>query len=43
MSKIIRTEGLNEDNIKHTATETEQKATKMMQTYLGNNPDHSEH
>jgi len=28
--------------IKNTATETEQKATKMMQTYLGNNPDLSE-
>jgi regulator of replication initiation timing len=33
--KLSESEGLNEDNIKNTATETEQKATKMMQTYLG--------
>lgn len=40
--KLSESEGLNENNIKNTATETEQKATKMMQTYLGNNPDLSE-
>ena len=40
--KLSESEGLNEDNIKNTATETEQKATKMMQTYLGTNPDLSE-
>ncbi len=37
--KLPKCEGLNEDNIKNTATETEIKTTKMMQTYLGNNPD----
>lgn len=40
--KLSESEGLNKDNIKYTTTETEQKATKMMQTYLGNNPDLSE-
>jgi rubrerythrin len=40
--KLSESEGLSEENIKNTATETEQKATQMMQTYLGNNPDLSE-
>ncbi len=40
--KLSESEGLSEENIKNTATETEQKATQMMQTYLGSNPDLSE-
>jgi ferritin-like metal-binding protein YciE len=40
--KLSESEGLNADNIKNMAKETEQKATKMMQTYLGDNPDLSE-
>ena len=33
---------LNQDTIKDTAKETEKKATKMMKTYLGDEPDTSE-
>jgi hypothetical protein len=33
---------LNSDNIQGSATETEQKASQIMQTYLGNEPDSSE-
>jgi ferritin-like metal-binding protein YciE len=40
--KLSDSEGLNADNIKNMAKETDQKATKMMQTYLGDNPDLSE-
>ena len=37
-----RTGTLNSDNILESATETEQKASQIMQTYLGNEPDSSE-
>ena len=37
-----RTGTLNSDNIKESATETEQKASQIMQTYLGAEPDSSE-
>src|SRR5919107_4405283 len=33
---------IDQDNIKETAKETEKKATKMMKTYLGEDPDNSE-
>ena len=33
---------IDEDNIEETAKETEKKASKMMKTYLGENPDSSE-
>jgi hypothetical protein len=33
---------LDKDKVEETATETEQKATTMMKTYLGENPDNSE-
>ena len=33
---------LNSDNIQDSAKETEQKASQIMQTYLGNEPDSSE-
>ena len=33
---------LDKDKVEETATETEQKATTMMKTYLGENPDTSE-
>jgi hypothetical protein len=34
--------GLDKDKVEETANETEQKATTMMKTYLGENPDTSE-
>jgi rubrerythrin len=37
-----RSSTLNYDNILESATETEQKASQMMQTYLGDEPDSSE-
>jgi hypothetical protein len=40
--KEHRTGTLNSDNILESATETEQKASQIMQTYLGNEPDSSE-
>ncbi len=40
--KLSESEGINADTIKTTAEETQQKATEMMQTYLGENPDLSE-
>src|SRR5919107_818602 len=33
---------INQDNIEEIARETEKKATKMMKTYLGEDPDSSE-
>ena len=38
----LESEGLTSENIEHTAEETEQKATEMMKTYLGEDPDSSE-
>jgi hypothetical protein len=35
-------EGLSSENIENAAQETEQKATEIMKTYLGENPDSSE-
>jgi hypothetical protein len=38
----LEAEGLSSENIRNTATETEQKAAEMMKTYLGEDPDSSE-
>jgi rubrerythrin len=38
----LESEGLSSENIQTTAQETEQKATEMMKTYLGEDPDSSE-
>ena len=38
----LESEGLSSENIEHAAQETEQKATEMMKTYLGEDPDSSE-
>jgi hypothetical protein len=38
----LESEGLSSENIENAAQETEQKATEIMKTYLGENPDSSE-
>jgi hypothetical protein len=38
----LESEGISSENIQKTATETEHKATEIMKTYLGENPDSSE-
>lgn len=38
----LESEGLSSENIENAAQETEQKATEMMKTYLGEDPDSSE-
>jgi rubrerythrin len=38
----LESEGLSSENIQTAAQETEQKATEMMKTYLGEDPDSSE-
>jgi rubrerythrin len=38
----LESEGLSSGNIQEAAQETEQKATEMMKTYLGEDPDSSE-
>jgi rubrerythrin len=39
MQKMSESEGLNQDNIRQHAEEASQKASQMMQTYLGDDPD----
>jgi rubrerythrin len=39
MQKISESEGLNQDNIRQHSEEAAQKASQMMQTYLGDDPD----
>src|ERR671919_1382040 len=39
MQRISRSEGLSQDSIRQHAEETSQKASQMMQTYLGEDPD----
>src|SRR5215212_1912636 len=39
MQTISESEGLNEDSIRHHAQEASQKASQIMQTYLGEDPD----
>ena len=38
----LESEGLSSENIQNAATETEQKVSEMMKTYLGEDPDSSE-
>ena len=38
----LESEGLSSESIQNAATETKQKATEMMKTYLGEDPDSSE-
>jgi rubrerythrin len=40
--KLSESEGLDSSNIQDTAKETEEKASEIMKTYLGENPDSSE-
>jgi rubrerythrin len=42
IQKLSQSQGLNSENIQSTASETEQKASQMMNTYLGEDPDSSE-
>jgi rubrerythrin len=42
VQKLSQSQGLNPENIQSTALETEQKASQMMNTYLGDEPDSSE-
>ena len=42
VQKLSKSEGLDSETIQESATETEQKASQMMQTYLGDQPDASE-
>jgi rubrerythrin len=42
IQKLSESQGLNSENIQSTALETEQKASQMMETYLGDDPDSSE-
>jgi ferritin-like metal-binding protein YciE len=39
MQTISESEGLNQDSIKQHAEEASQKASQMMETYLGEDPD----
>jgi ferritin-like metal-binding protein YciE len=42
VQSLSQSEGLNSETIQESAKETEQKASQMMQTYLGEDPDSSE-
>ena len=39
MQRVSESEGLSQDNIRQHADEASQKASQMMQTYLGEDPD----
>jgi ferritin-like metal-binding protein YciE len=39
MQRISKSEGLSQDSTRQHAEETSQKASQMMQTYLGEDPD----
>src|ERR687893_1236530 len=39
MQRVAESEGLSQDNIRQHAEEASQKASQMMQTYLGEDPD----
>jgi hypothetical protein len=39
MQRVSESEGLNQDNIRQHAEEASEKASQMMQTYLGEDPD----
>jgi hypothetical protein len=42
VEELSESEGLDSSNIQEMAKETEQKATKIMKTYLGEDPDSQE-
>jgi rubrerythrin len=42
ISKLSESDGLDSSNIEEATQETEQKATKIMEIYLGENPDSQE-
>jgi len=42
VQKLSQSQGLNSESIQKSAEETEQKASQMMETYLGEDPDSSE-
>ncbi|MGB8938313.1 MAG: hypothetical protein WCC17_24740 [Candidatus Nitrosopolaris sp.] len=42
VTKLSQSDGIDSSKIQETAHETEQKATKIMETYLGENPDSQE-
>ena len=42
IESLSKTEGLSSESVQEAADETEQKASKMMEIYLGENPDSSE-
>ncbi len=42
VQSLSQSEGLDSESIQESAKETEQKASQMMQTYLGEDPDSSE-
>jgi rubrerythrin len=42
VTKLSQSDGIDSTKIQETAQETEQKATKIMETYLGENPDSRE-
>jgi ferritin-like metal-binding protein YciE len=39
LQRVSKSEGLNQDSIRQHAEETSQKASQIMQTYLGEDPD----
>src|SRR5919205_4632387 len=39
LQRVSESEGLNQDSVREHAEETSQKASQMMQTYLGEDPD----
>jgi hypothetical protein len=42
VTKLSQSDGIGSSKIQETAQETEQKVTKIMETYLGENPDSQE-
>ena len=42
VTKLIKLDGLESSKVRQTTQETEQKATKIMETYLGEDPDSQE-
>ena len=42
VQKLSKSEGLDSETVQESANETERKASQMMQTYLGDQPDASE-
>ncbi len=42
VTKLSRSDGIDPSKVQEAAQETEEKATKIMETYLGDNPDSQE-